>query len=102
MIGSVIPLALTAGHDSYLSIRVAYARALEAKKQYKEAEREYRTVTRRNPANVEGHFYLANLYLKLGRLPEARIELARLKQLPVKEPGLVLGLKEIEAKLGGK
>jgi tetratricopeptide (TPR) repeat protein len=95
-------LSLTAGMEGYLSIRVAYARALEAKKQYREAEREYRTVTRRDPDNVEGHFYLANLYLKQGRYPEARIELARLKGLPVTEPGFVLGLKEIEGKLGGK
>lgn len=97
-----VGLDLTADLDNYLPIRIAYARALEANRDYKQAEREYRTVTRRSPSNIEAHYYLANLYMKLGRLPQARIELVRLKELPVRDPGVVLGLKEIEGRLDGK
>jgi tetratricopeptide (TPR) repeat protein len=90
---------LVGDREAFLNMRVAYARALEAQKHYGEAERELRTVTRRDPDNGEAHFYLANLLLKLNRKPEARLELERLRRVSHLEPAFAVKLKEIEEKI---
>jgi tetratricopeptide (TPR) repeat protein len=90
---------LVGEREAFLNMRVAYARALEAANRNDQAEREYRTVTRRDPSNGEAHFYLANLLIKTNRKAEARLELARLKRLPSLDAAFSAKLKEMEERL---
>ncbi len=84
--------------NAFLGIRMAYARALQAEKQFAAAEREYRTVARRDPHHAESQLALARLLLDRGRVPEARLQLARLKRLQLTAP-LAAALKEIEGRV---
>lgn len=65
-------------------VTLAYARALDTARKVKEAEVNYRNVVRQDPTNANGYYFLAQLFLRSGRLDDAQVAVnnaIRLKNL---------------------
>jgi len=64
------------GADSVLSfIPVGYARSLEERRQWREAEAAYRLAQKTDPENAGAYYYLALMYLRQKRTDDAQIQL---------------------------
>lgn len=75
-----------ASQDAALSsIPLGYARILETKRKFREAESIYRQALRTDPENAYAYYYLAQLFVRLNRAEEAQLQLNagfRLSNLP--------------------
>jgi tetratricopeptide (TPR) repeat protein len=80
-------------------IVLAYARALEGARKYREAEGAYRHALRLDPQNATGHYYLAVLFLRMNRVDDAQITLNRAFDIPRLSEQMVQAFRALQERI---
>lgn len=92
--------SLLAAHETSLaSIPLGFARILETKRKYREAESVYRQALRTDPENAYVYYYLAQLFLRMNRAEEAQLQLNAGIRLPNLTDSMVEAFRALQVRI---